>query len=266
MSARRHDTVETLRQAARRNDLSVIEGLLADDVTWYGNWPGGGCRNREQVLDTLRGQLEQGVRLRLGELRAEGDRVLLSVRLSVEGRPTEPESTIWFALTLDRVGRIIELQDYSTAAAAEHDMAVRASGLGSVGGGTADPSSHVTQPVPFARVADLGRSVAFYRLLGLEVSETHEHEGRVVWAFLSNESAGLMLAHEGESIDARAQGVLFYLYARDLIGLRDHLVAHGLTPGEIVDGTPGPKREMRVTDPDGYDLMVAQIDEETIIR
>jgi hypothetical protein len=58
--------------------------------------------------------------------------------------------------------------------------------------------------------------------------------------------------------------VLFYLYALDLVGLRDHLVARGLTPGEIVDGRPGPRREMRVTDPDGYCLMVAQVDDESI--
>ncbi len=56
------------------------------------------------------------------------------------------------------------------------------------------------------------------------------------------------------------ESVFFYLYAPDLSGLRDHLVAHGVTVGEIVDGTPGPREEMRVTDPDGYCLMVAQID------
>jgi SnoaL-like domain len=263
---RRHDTIEKLRAAARRNDLSVIEGLLADDVKWYGNWPGGGCRNREQVLATLRGQLEQGVRPHLEEVRAEGDRALLPVRLSVEGEATEPESTIWFALTLDRAGRIIELQDYSSAAAAEHDIAVRAQGPAEVGGATASPASSVNGLVPFVHVAEVGRSVAFYRLLGLEVRESHEYAGRLVWAFVANESARLMLADVEESIDPRAQGALFYLYAPDLVGLRDHLVAHGLTPGEIVDGTPGPKQEMRVTDPDGYDLMVAQIDDETIMR
>jgi SnoaL-like domain/Glyoxalase/Bleomycin resistance protein/Dioxygenase superfamily len=256
MTARSRETIDTLREAARRNDLSVIEGLLADDVTWYGNWPGGGCRNREQVLATLRGHLEQGVRARLEEVRVEGDRALLPVRLSAEGA----ESTIWFALTIDRAGRIIQLQDYSSAAAAEHDMAVRAEGPGSLG---ASPASGL---VPFVHVADIGRSVAFYELVGLEMRDSHEHEGRIVWAFMARDGAELMLAQAEEPIDNRAQGVLFYLYARDLAGLRDHLVAHGLTPGEIVDGTPGPKQEMHVADPDGYDLMVAQIDQETIVR
>ncbi len=30
--------------------------------------------------------------------------------------------------------------------------------------------------------------------------------------------------------------------------------------GEIVDGSPGPRQEMQVADPDGYVLMVAQIE------
>jgi len=34
----------------------------------------------------------------------------------------------------------------------------------------------------------------------------------------------------------------------------------GIEAGEIEDGSPGPREEMRVTDPDGYVLMIAQID------
>jgi hypothetical protein len=49
----------------------------------------------------------------------------------------------------------------------------------------------------------------------------------------------------------------------ELAGLRDDLVACGFAPGEIVDGSPGPRHEMRVADPDGYVLTIAQIDAET---
>ena len=88
MSTRRHEACEALQDAVRRNDLSVIEGLLADDVRWYGNGPGG-CHNREQVLATLRAQLEHGIRPLLEEAGAEGDRLLLRVRLSGgRSRPT----------------------------------------------------------------------------------------------------------------------------------------------------------------------------------
>ena len=260
MSAGRNDTVEALREAVRRNDLSVVEELLADDVRWYGNFRGGACHNREQVLATLQGQLERGVHPHLEAARVEGDRMLLQVGLSVEAEPAEPESRIWFALTVDGAGRITELQDYSTRAAAEHDIALRARGQEA---GRPRPAAPVSGLVPFVHVADVARSVAFYRLLGLELRETYEHEGRLVWASMAHESAALMLAGGEAPIDPRAQGVLFYLYARDLVGLRDHLVAQGVTPGEIVDGSPGPRQEMRVTDPDGYCLMVAQVDSAT---
>jgi hypothetical protein len=263
MSARRDETVEALREAVRRNDVSVIERLLADDVCWYGNFPGGACHNCEQVLATLRAQYERGVQPHLEEARAEGDRVLLQVGVSVQAEPAEPEAKIWFALTVDDAGRITELQDYSTRAAAEHDVALRARGPAA---GHPSPASLVSGLVPFVHVADVGRSVAFYRLLGLELRETYEHEGRLVWASMAQESAALMLAAGEAPIDPRAQGVLFYLYTRDLAGLRDHLVAHGVTPGEIVDGSPGPGQEMRVTDPEGYCLMVAQIDDEAVSR
>jgi catechol 2,3-dioxygenase-like lactoylglutathione lyase family enzyme len=144
---------------------------------------------------------------------------------------------------------------------AEHDLALRARGPVAAGAG---PESPVSDLVPFVDVADVARSVAFYRLLGLELRATYEPEGRLVWASMESESAAVMLAQSEAPTDPPAQGVLFYLYAPDLAGLRDHLVAHGLTPGEIVDGSPGPRREMRVTDPDGYCLMVAQIDDATI--
>jgi hypothetical protein len=56
------------------------------------------------------------------------------------------------------------------------------------------------------------------------------------------------------------QGVLFYLYSSNLAALRDQLLVAGIEAGEIEDGSPGPRQEMRVVDPDGYVLMVAQIE------
>lgn len=251
-------TVKALREAVRRNDLSMVEVLLSDDVHWFGNSPGGACHNREQVLATLQEQLES-VRPRLEHAEAHGDRVLIEVGLSAVAEQSEPESRLWFALTLDEIGHITELQNYSSRAAAEHDIALRARGAV----GEMSPASRVSQLIPFVHVADVERSVAFYRLLGLELRERYEHEGRLVWASMAHASAALMLAQGEGPIDPSGQGVLFYLYASDLDDLRDHLVARGLSAGEIVDGSPGPKREMRVTDPDGYCLMVAQIEEQS---
>lgn len=42
--------------------------------------------------------------------------------------------------------------------------------------------------------------------------------------------------------------------------LGTHLLAGGIQPGPIEDAPPGPGEEMRGTDPDGYVLLIAQID------
>jgi hypothetical protein len=41
--------------------------------------------------------------------------------------------------------------------------------------------------------------------------------------------------------------------------LSERLITAGIDAGEIRDGRPGPSAEMRVEDPDGYVLMVAQV-------
>jgi hypothetical protein len=69
-----------------------------------------------------------------------------------------------------------------------------------------------------------------------------------------------MVSTDGDSIDPAGQGVLFYLYSDNLTALREQLLTDGIHVGEIVDGTPGPRHEMRLTDPDGYVLMVAQLE------
>ena len=71
-----------------------------------------------------------------------------------------------------------------------------------------------------------------------------------------------MFEGSSDPIDHDRQGVLFYLYSHDLAALRGQLLAAGIEAGEIKDGSPGPRQEMRVTDPDGYLLMVAQIEAE----
>lgn len=68
----------------------------------------------------------------------------------------------------------------------------------------------------YVHVADGGRSVEFYRRLGLEVQSRHEAEGKLVWALLAGEmsaagGARLMLAQASGPIDATSQGVLFLL-------------------------------------------------------
>ena len=244
--------VETFRAALATGELAPLEDVLAGDVRWYGDFPGGGCRTREEVLATLRRELDAGTRAAPRHGRTAGEHVVVPVDVARAGAQT----TVWFMLTITD-DRVVEINDYSSDEEAEHDLATRAA--------EPPPASPVSALVPFAHVVDLERSISFYRLLGFEVDDTYAPHGRPVWASLRSDDARLMIAGASAPIHAHEQAVLFYLYARDLAALRDHLVAHGATPGAIVDGTPGPRQEMRVTDPDGYCLMVAQIDDETIV-
>jgi catechol 2,3-dioxygenase-like lactoylglutathione lyase family enzyme len=114
--------------------------------------------------------------------------------------------------------------------------------------------------IPFVHVTDVRASIAFYEKLGFAVSDTYHHGDRLDWAALESDRAQLMLTAAGAPIDPRQQAVLFYLYSDDLAGLRERLVGDGLAVGPIRDGTPGPREEMRLSDPDGHCLMIAQID------
>jgi predicted enzyme related to lactoylglutathione lyase len=113
---------------------------------------------------------------------------------------------------------------------------------------------------PLAHVADVRTSIEFYELLGFEVRATHMNDGELDWATIGSDRAKLMLARASAPVIPDQQATLFYLYSEDLAALRDRVRDAGIAAGEIRDGTPGPRREMRLSDPDGYCLMVAQIE------
>jgi hypothetical protein len=109
-------------------------------------------------------------------------------------------------------------------------------------------------------VEDVQRSVDFYEKLGFEVRNTYHRGERFVWAMLISGEAQLMVALASEPIDSGVQAVLFYLYLEDVEGLkrlREDLLGEGLGVGEIAEGNPAPSYQMRMSDPDGYCLMVA---------
>src|SRR5262245_55961876 len=122
------------------------------------------------------------------------------------------------------------------------------------------PEQRVNGLIPFVHVEDVERSIAFYYHLGFIVASVYKYRGRPVWAELRSEGAELMVSTDGDSIDPAGQGVLFYLYSSNLDGLRDQILAEGIDVGEVVDGTPSARHEMRLTDPDGYVMMVAQVE------
>lgn len=69
--------------------------------------------------------------------------------------------------------------------------------------------------------------------------------------------ANLMLLRGEEKLEGKPLVVL-YLYAADLIALRQQLIDDGLTVGAITYPWYLPKGEFELHDPDGYAVMVAQ--------
>ena len=239
--------------AFMRGDLDALRELLAPDAQWLSWAPiQGDCRDRDQILETLHTRQAEGVVTRLVDVVEAGEKLLVEIT-GARGRTS-------MVVTM-RDGRIVRMQGHRTRADALFDA-----GLGPrpevpppAPLEHAEPGwDRVSDLVPFVHVADVPASIAFYERLGFHVTATHPSGAPDPdWASLEADAARLMLARAGEPVVAESQAVLFYLFARDLFGLRERLVAAGVDAGEIVDGRPGPSAEMRVVDPDGYVLMVA---------
>ena len=125
-------------------------------------------------------------------------------------------------------------------------------------------ASRAVQPlrglVPMAHVADVARSIDFYRKLGFEVGNTFEHDGMLRWAWLHSGAAHLMITRSARSMNPDAQDVLFYLYASDVAKYREQLAAQGLKVSELEYPFYAKRGEFRIADPDGYCLLVGNSD------
>ena len=120
--------------------------------------------------------------------------------------------------------------------------------------------AQVTGLIPMAHVANVRHSVDFYRLLGMELrgSLKASDSSQLRWAHVACEQAHLMLARASGPIMPSEQAVLFYLYSPDLIALREHLIAAGVSVSPITYPDYMPKGEVRLEDPDGYVLLIGQ--------
>ncbi|HEV7487830.1 MAG TPA: VOC family protein [Thermoanaerobaculia bacterium] len=78
----------------------------------------------------------------------------------------------------------------------------------------------------------------------------------IACAWLQSGIAQLMLAKAGEPVVSSQQAVLFYLYVEDVAAKHEELRAGGVPAGDINYPFFAPRGEFRVTDPDGYVLMI----------
>jgi ketosteroid isomerase-like protein/catechol 2,3-dioxygenase-like lactoylglutathione lyase family enzyme len=241
-------------EAFLRGDLDALRDLLDPGAQWLWWEPiPGDCLDRETLLATLRARREEGAVATLDDVVDGGEKVVVQV----SGGAGEASMVVTV-----RDGRIVRMQSHRSRAEALFDAGLAPRAPHPVPAPPQDSQpgwDRVIDLVPFVHVADVEASIAFYELLGFRVTNTHPDGAPPLdWAALEAEHGHIMLARAGERVDPDVQAVLFYLFARDLFALRERLVAAGVQAGEIVDGRPGPAAEMRVVDPDGYVLMIAQ--------
>ena len=119
--------------------------------------------------------------------------------------------------------------------------------------------ARVTGLIPMAHVADVRRTLDFYKLLGMEMRGCLKtSSGDLQWAHVVCEQADLMVTRASEPVVAGQQAVLFYLYSPNLVVLREHLIAAGVHVSPITYPAYMTKGELRVDDPDGYCLLIGQ--------
>jgi catechol 2,3-dioxygenase-like lactoylglutathione lyase family enzyme len=119
--------------------------------------------------------------------------------------------------------------------------------------------------VPMIRVADVERSAKFYELLGFQIGNYVPREAPPVhWAWLYQPGApnwktgaNLMLVRSKEQSPGE-QPLVLYLYAADLVALRQQLIGKGVNVSAITYPDYLPKGEFELHDPDGYTVMVGQ--------
>jgi hypothetical protein len=119
--------------------------------------------------------------------------------------------------------------------------------------------SGVRALVPMAHVFSVPRAMAFYKDLGFQCENSFaaEEGADPTWAWMETPGgAQLMLVCAEEPVDAAQQGVLFYVYCDDLPAKHVELLAKGMAAGPIERPFYAPRGEFRVTDPDGYALML----------
>jgi catechol 2,3-dioxygenase-like lactoylglutathione lyase family enzyme len=119
----------------------------------------------------------------------------------------------------------------------------------------------VTGLVPMVHVADVERSINFYTQLGLNmVNKLSNQRGTTVWTFMKTAGAEIMFTIADKPVVPSQQAVLFYLYANDLAGLREQLIAKEVSVSPITFPPYMKKGEICVNDPDGYCLLIGQSD------
>jgi catechol 2,3-dioxygenase-like lactoylglutathione lyase family enzyme len=115
---------------------------------------------------------------------------------------------------------------------------------------------------PMLHVAQVERSIRFYRLLGFELVDIEGEKGCPPgWARMSTADGSaimFLLGEDEHAVKPEEQGIMLVLYTPELPALREQLVAAGERPTTIERPPWMPSGHMMIRDPDGYAVGVNQ--------
>lgn len=118
-------------------------------------------------------------------------------------------------------------------------------------------SNPVNELTPLLIVADLSRSLAFYRdRLGFQIAQEWSSEGQLAWCRLERNGVSLMLQQacdEDGPAAGRGRGVMFYFSCADASAEYERLQASGANVAPPQVAFYG-MNQLVLTDPDGYEL------------
>lgn len=109
---------------------------------------------------------------------------------------------------------------------------------------------------PMLHVAEIERSIRFYELLGFATVDTDRCKP-LGWARMHCEGGAVMFLRAEEAVDGSNNGVMLCMYAPDLAGLREQLLAGGVKAPPIKYPAYMPSGEIQMADPDGYAIVVS---------
>jgi len=98
----------TVRDVIAHGDFEAFTGAMAPDIVWVGVAPGLLCRNRERVVETMRGWMEAGHGAN-PEIVGENEEMIVVDPHVDPPNPDIPELHHVFVVEKDR---IVEMRDY----------------------------------------------------------------------------------------------------------------------------------------------------------
>jgi hypothetical protein len=114
---------------------------------------------------------------------------------------------------------------------------------------------------PYLYVTNLEESIAFYNLIGLQVTNRRYENDELVWLTMTSDDdkIKIMLRKVAGPIIADHQDIFFYCHTANIKLLIKTLDDNKIARGKLQRPDYMPAGQCRVEDPDGYVLLIGEL-------